>query len=82
MTKTMQFCPLYLISLPPQEFSWIARLHQRISQWQPGRWQHTDMHMLPQPALKEQVGQEAALSELVKVPDLERWGTGRSRHHD
>lgn len=68
----MRFCPLYLISLPARESSWIARLRERISHWQPGHRQCADQRMPRQPALKEQVGQEAALTGHAGVPDLER----------
>ena len=68
----MRFCPLSLIYLPARESSWIARLRQRISHWRPGHRQRADQHMPRQPALKEQVGQEAGLTGHAGVPDLER----------
>jgi hypothetical protein len=67
----MRFCPLYLIYLPARESSWIARLREHISHWRPGHWQRADQHMPRQPALKEQAGQESALTGHAGVPNLE-----------
>jgi hypothetical protein len=56
----MRCCPLSLISLPVREFAWIFRLRERTSHFRPGHRRRADQHMHRQPALKEQVGQEAA----------------------
>lgn len=75
----MRCCPL---SLPAREFAWMSRLRERISHWRPGHLRRADQRMPRQPALKEQVGQEAALTGHAEVPDLKRESTGRSRHLD
>lgn len=48
------------LSLPAREFAWISRLRERVSHFRPGHRRRADQHMPRQPALKEQVGQEAA----------------------
>jgi hypothetical protein len=75
-------CSLSLISLLAREFAWISRLRERISHFRPGHRHGADQHMPRQPALKEQVGQEAALTGHAEVPDLERESMGRRRHLD
>ena len=78
----MRYCPLSLISLTAREFAWISRLRERISHWRAGHRQRADQHMPGQPALKERVGQEAALTGHAEVPDLERESTGKRRRLD
>jgi hypothetical protein len=78
----MRYCPLSHISLPAREFAWISRLRERISHFQPGYRRRADQHMPGQSALRERVGQEAALNGYAEVPDLERESTGRRRRLD
>jgi hypothetical protein len=78
----MRCCPLSLISLLARESAWISRLRERISHFRPGHRQRVNQLMPRQPALRERVGQEAALTGHAEVPELERESTGRRRHLD
>jgi hypothetical protein len=68
----MRSCPLYLIYLPSGESSWMSRLRERVYHWWPGHRQYADQHMPRQPAIEEQVVQEAALTGHAGAPDVER----------
>ena len=67
-------CPLYLIYLPSNEPSWVARLRERISNVWPGRGrrQWIEQPMLQPLPTQEPSIPEMALSRYAGTPDLEQ----------